>query len=340
MSHHSHINGHSAHVPTPHVKLGPNQYEGTKYTPQVDAKEGQTAGLIIGRLFKWFFKGTFWSIGYGGATALDTLRMKTPTAEFFSWKRVAALWLGLLSILLLATGVPGFYLMVLIGAILAFTPGGAFVLWAGTNLPIPTLNALLSIPIPAVGPRVELMELMLEPCGRGQELHTLSHASLGGAPLMEWYTRLDYASLLIPAFLTLVATLKYFRMSRARNFSNGDECEGRPWSAVERLWLVFAVSLVVFGLPGAPFGLWTVLSLLGWRVYGKTKNAVPLGYSEHRATSGATFDLSDLPAAPVPPAPGPAPTTAPTYPSQPLRDFEEEEHRRKAQPVRRTDYAE
>ena len=272
MSHHSHIGGHSAHLHTPPVKLGPTHYEGTKYTPQVNPEEGKAAGGAIGQVVRWFLIGTFGSLMYGGASVIDTLRLKTPTAEFFVWHRVPAMWLGLLSLGLLATGWPGYYLMLLICLVLAFASGGAIVLWLGGALPIPVLNALLAIPIPAVGPRLELMGKLLEPAGRGQELTALAHTSLGGVPLLEWYTRLDWASLAIPFVLTLVATVKYIRLARARKFiDDGDDCECLPASPGLTAWFGFGLLVAACGLPGSPFGLWTLLACFGWFLFGKTK---------------------------------------------------------------------
>lgn len=316
--------------------MGHPDYKEVHYKPQVNEKEAELAGWLIGKAFNLFFKGTFGSIAYGGATVFDTLRMKTATADFFAWQRGPAMWLGLLSILCLATGVPGYYLMLLIGGVLAFFPGGAFVLGGLTYLPIPVLNALLAIPVPAITPRVELMRLILEPGERGQELLALSHSNLAGIPLIEWYTRLDWASLLIPAVLTLLATVKYVRLARARNFIDDDECECLPTSPVLIAWFGFALLLVLLGLPGAPFGLWTLLAFGGWSWLGRTKNAVVPDYAENQTTSGASFDLSDLPATPVPP---PTPRPAPTGTTPPLRDFEEaEQARKKNSPLRRTDY--
>ena len=356
MSHHSHIGGHAAHVHTPN--MGHADYKAAHYDWKSwhSKEETEAVGWSIGQAFRWFFTGTFTSIAYGGSTVIDTLRLKTPAADFFEWQRVPGMWLGLLSLALLSTGCPGYYLMLGIGFLLVFSSGRmklvvliAFVLaaafggdigsWLGGALPIPVLNALLAIPIPAVQPRLELMGTLLEPAGRGQELMALAQTNLAGASLLQWYTRLDRASLAIPFVLTLVATVKYVRLARARNFIDGDDRECHPASPALVAWFAFALLLVLLGLPGAPFGLWVLVACLGWLRFGRTKTSAAPDHAEYEATSGASFDLSSTPV--PPPAPRPAPTRPADDSALPLREFEEAERARKQNPpLRRDDYHE
>jgi len=328
--------------------MGHADYKGLQhdYKAWHDPKETGAAGHIIGKAFYWFYKGTFWVAAFAGATVFDTLRMRTPNAEFFHWKRAASMWLGLLGFLLLATGWPGYYLLMILGLALAFMPFGSLALAGLANLPLPLLNALLGVFVPSFEPRLKLMGNLLGLDGRGEELAALANTNLAGVPLAEWYNRLDLGSMLIPVILTLTAAVKYARLARAKDFSEGDECEGRSWSLAEILWLGFA-GLLVLGLPGAPLGLWVCISLIGWTWFGETKNGGS-GTPEHEVTSGASFDQSDWSAdldEPPAPAPTPVPAGIPADLAPSLRQLEDAERARKqtpppTEPKRRTDYDE
>ena len=239
---------HSAHVPTPN--MGHPNYEGAHHKPSPDTGEAGRGGWLIGKLIKVFFKYGLVGSAYGGSTVLDVLRMKTPNAEFFVWQRIPAMWLGLLGYLCLGYGAVAHTVLQWFAGLSFITQGGEPAMRGINSLSLPWLNAIFAWPIPNMYFRGILIAKGLGLGARGLALEALVSVKFASLSLLDWYTYLDLASMLIPVGLTLAATVKYLRMARKRNFNEGDECEGRPWSAAQKGWLGFAMLLWLLGGKG------------------------------------------------------------------------------------------
>jgi hypothetical protein len=321
-------NGTSPYTPPAHT---PPDYKGAQYIPPKD-ETGEAAGIgrLIGLFIHYFY---LLSIKYtmsSGATVLDVLRMRNGTADFFGWKRMRAVWLGLFGYLCLANGLVG----ALVGQLLALCglmkPGGVAVFNGLQTLHLLVVNALYSIFLtPSIGPRLDLIRGTTSYGWVGDVLNGVKFASVS---LLDWYSYLDFAAMLIPVGLTVAATVKYARLAKKKNFLGGDLCVGRPWTPAQKGLMAFALLLYVLGLPGAPAGLWVLIALLGWLYRGKTKNTGDLSLAPQPITSRATFKLAAAPEPPVPTSAAPRLSGTGSIPTldtlsfdSPLREFEEAE---------------
>lgn len=313
----------AAHVHPP--KMPAADYKSVLYKASSDTGEAASQGRLFRKALIFFFSYVPWAMVYGGAVVLDVLRMKAANAGFFEWQKLAAMWVSLVAYLIYATGVMGAVLAKFLLWLLTLMDVGIFAFHALNAISIFWVNSLYSFCTPTLQARIRLIGQTPILNGKAGVFNFLHTTNLGSVSLLDWYTYVDLASMLIPVGLTLLATVKYLKLPKGVHALGGEECISNAWTPTQHAMLAFAVVLLFLGLPGAPLGLWVLLSLGGWWIYGKTKR--PAGLNAEPRLVKSLINLNRAPApssSPVPRAPRPPANSAAAHLSGgSLTDFEE-----------------
>jgi hypothetical protein len=287
MSHQGHIpHGHPIHVnQPPHINLP----KAPEYKPVADTGEGKTVGRIAGKLIGWLVFGSAWLSALSAATVFDLLRMQSAPEGYLSGRRMIMMWAGLLTYLLWGTGVFGSIFLTAFYFFAAMTPlVGALNALLMIGSPALVLNSLLSPFVPLVAVRLSLMTAVFNTSGSSMAgnrilgLKGLAAPVVGGYSLLDLHFYVDCFSILIPVVLTVLATIKWVKLSREGSGGMGSQVSATAWSGVQKGFLALGAIAVLLGLPGAPAGQWVLMGLFAWVLRGVTKTATAEGSDDRK----------------------------------------------------------
>ena len=279
------MSNHHHHTPTPHV-TGPRT-EPLKPQSIADTGESQRAGRMVRWASTWVVKILVGVTAFSGGNVLDLLRMESASMEFLSWRRLFLIWASLVGYLGWACGAPGAFIAYFLFSIGGLIGGFNLALIALHMCSFPWINGLLStFCSPASAVRFVLIKKSFGDYLALENLQELRTPRLGDLSLMDLQIYVDWASMLIPVGLTLLATVKFFQLRK-----NAGECVGVAWTPTQKALLTIGVIVLLFGLPGAPAGFWVVASLLWWAWFGVTKSVQDSTSSREPIGMDATFEI-------------------------------------------------
>ena len=291
MSHHGHIpGGRGLHVnPPPNLHLP----KAPEYKSPQDTGEAARAGALIGKLIRWLVVGTIWPATMGIATVLDLLRMKSAPEGYVSGRRILLVWVGFFSYAIWASGTIGGLFLGAVWAFTCLTPIVNILISSTMIFGSPLfLNSLMSPFVPFVATRLRLMTAVFSFAGssetgnRAAVLNGLATPVFAGYSLLDLHFYVDCASLLIPLYLTILATVKFSKLRKAGSGGIGSQMSASPWTGTQKMLLALGLIVLFLGLPGAPAGQWVLFGLVGWMLRGVTKDTSQGGFEGVEASSG------------------------------------------------------
>ena len=294
MSNH-HSPGGSPHVhPQGQVHLQGPQPFFQAADQSLKENQGILAGTVklVGRLLLKTFVLLFTLVAWNGMTVLDIFRAKRAGRDFYSATMLCKLWGGLMLYLLWGSGLFFYFLLAsgLLGAIGYVADWIIFAVLIGggllSRLSLLQLNAVFTPFFPTIYTRAMLFSGALahadsvNAADKIAQVRELAAPRFGPYSILDLCTWIDWASLLIPVALTILATVKW---AKGRKGYHGGDLEVRSFDLTEKGLIAAGLLVMLLGLPGAPAGVWILTALIGWMIFGQTKHAT----HNHFGGSGA-----------------------------------------------------